>query len=177
MHFTTLLPLLTLLTPLLAAPTPSSTSLTKRHSADDATNVGLVKEWMTANLDPADPYVFYSDSSVGQGMARAFSEANEEEGYKWFYSIFSDDFKEEFGGADPSADTDIARACSQAMGEFATGEVRVFNHAGGKSIPSPGKHTRRCESMSSRTPIPRLDSGTCMDNHIHSTLLDPIPMS
>ena len=112
MHVTTLVPLLTVLTPLLAAPTPSSTSLTKRYSADDATDVGLVKEWMTANLDPGDPYVFYSDSSVGQSMARAFSEANEEEGYKWFYSIFGDDFTEEFGGADPSADTDIARACS-----------------------------------------------------------------
>lgn len=65
-------------------------------------------------------------------MARTFSEENEEDGYRFFYSIFDDEFTEAFGGTDPSADTDIARACSQAMGEFAQGEVRVFNHAGGE---------------------------------------------
>lgn len=40
-----------------------------------------------------------------------------------------------FGGADPSADTQIARACSTAaLAEFVTGEVRVFNDAGGKFL-------------------------------------------
>ncbi len=66
-------------------------------------------------------------------MARAFCEANEEEGYKWYYTIFSNDFSAAFGGANPD-DTDVARACSEAFGKFAQGETRVFNDAGGKLV-------------------------------------------
>lgn len=86
---------------------------------------------MTEEIDPEN-FVFYSDSTVGQPKAKAFCDANEEEGYKYFYYIFDDAFSQAFGGADPSADTEIAKACSQAMGEYAQGDTRVFNHAGGE---------------------------------------------
>lgn len=127
-----------------AAPSPTPTDdgpatpvlgldLMKRESADDATDPAKVLAWMYDNVDlEADRAVFYSGNTVGQPMAKAFCEENEEEGYKYFYSIFDQDFSDAFGGADPSADTEIARACSKALAEFVTGEVRVFNDAGGK---------------------------------------------
>ncbi len=66
-------------------------------------------------------------------MARAFCEANEEDGYKWYFTIFNNDFSEAFGGANPS-DTDVARPCSEAFAKFAQGENRVFNDAGVKLV-------------------------------------------
>lgn len=131
-----LLPYLSLLTPILAAPAPTATTnsgptLVKRYTADDATDPAKVKEWMNRNIDPIN-FVFYSDSSVGAPMAKAFCDANDEEGYKYFWYIFDDLFSQDFGGADPNADTEIAEACSQAMGEYAEGDTRVFNNAGGK---------------------------------------------
>lgn len=107
--------------------------LMKRDSADDATDPAKVLAWMYDNVDlEPDRAVFYSGNIVGQPMAKAFCDENEEDGYKYFYSIFDQDFSDAFGGADPSADTEIARACSKALAEFVTGEVRVFNDAGGK---------------------------------------------
>lgn len=129
-----------------AAPSPTPTDdgpatpvlgldLMKRNSADDATDPAKVLAWMHDNVDlEPDRAVFYSGNTVGQPMAKAFCDANEEDGYKYFYSIFDQDFSDAFGGADPSADTDIARACSEAMADFVTGEVRVFNDAGGKFL-------------------------------------------
>ena len=115
----------------------SGLDLMKRGSADDATDPVKVLAWMYDNVDlEPDRAVFYSGQNVGQPMARAFCEENEEDGYKYFYSIFDQDFSDAFGGADPSADTEIAIACSKAMAEFVTGEVRVFNDAGGKALPS-----------------------------------------
>ena len=111
--------------------------IAKRNSADDATDPAKVLAWMNDNIDlEADRAVFYSGQTVGQPMARAFCEENEEDGYKWFYTIFDQSFSDDFGGADPSADTDVARACSEAFAEFAQGETRVFNDAGGElSLP------------------------------------------
>lgn len=109
--------------------------LMKRNSADDATDPAKVLTWLNDNIDlEPDRAVFYSDKNVGQAMARTFCDENEEDGYKYFYSIFDQDFSDAFGGADPSADTEIAKACSKAFAEFATGEVRVFNDAGGKFL-------------------------------------------
>lgn len=111
----------------------SGLDLAKRESADDATDPAKVLAWMKKNVDlEADRAVFYSGQTVGQPMARAFCDTNEEDGYKWFYTIFDGDFSEAFGGADPSADADVAKACSQAFAQFATGETRVFNDVGGK---------------------------------------------
>ena len=134
-----LLPCLSLLTPIFAAPAPTATknsppTLAKRYNADDATDPAKIKEWMGENIDP-DNFVFYSDSSVGAPMAKAFCDANDEDGYKYFWYIFDDQFSQDFGGADPNADTEIAKACSQAMGEYAQGDTRVFNHAGGEYCP------------------------------------------
>ena len=135
MHFTrALLPIIgTLVSFVSAIPTPVSnghSALVKRYELEDATNVALIKEWLGENVDN-DNFVFYSGSTVGQPMAKAFCDENAEEGYKYFYYIFDDAFSLAFGGADPSAAPDIARACSQAMAEYAEGEVRVFNNAGG----------------------------------------------
>ncbi|CAF9925903.1 MAG: hypothetical protein HETSPECPRED_006202 [Heterodermia speciosa] len=132
-----LVPFLSLLTPIFAAPAPTATknspaTLVKRYSADDATDPAKVKEWMGENIDPEN-FVFYSDSSVGAPMAKAFCDANDEGGYKYFWYIFDDQFSQDFGGADPNADTEIAKSCSQAMGEYAKGDTRVFNHAGASS--------------------------------------------
>ncbi|KAL9630505.1 MAG: hypothetical protein Q9164_006378 [Protoblastenia rupestris] len=134
MHFTrALLPIIgTLISFVSAIPTPASnghSALVKRYELEDATNVALIKEWLGENVDN-DNFVFYSGSTVGQPMAKAFCDENSEDGYKYFYYIFDDAFSLAFGGADPSAATDIARACSQAMAEYAEGEVRVFNNAG-----------------------------------------------
>lgn len=103
----------------------------KRYNADDATDPAKIKEWMSEEIDPSN-FVFYSDNAVGAPQAKAFCDANEEEGYKYFWYIFDDAFSQAFGGADPNADTAIAKACSQAMGEYAEGETRVFNNAGGE---------------------------------------------
>lgn len=90
---------------------------------------------MYDNVDlEADRAVLYSGNTVGQPMAKAFCEQNEEDGYKYFYSIFDQDFSDAFGGADPSADTEIARASSKALAGFVTGEVRVYNDAGGRGL-------------------------------------------
>lgn len=129
-----LLPFLSLLTPILAAPTATTSSpptLVKRYNADDATDPAKIKEWMSEEIDPSN-FVFYSDNAVGAPQAKAFCDANEEEGYKYFWYIFDDAYSQAFGGADPNADTAIAKACSQAMGEYAEGETRVFNNAGGE---------------------------------------------
>lgn len=112
-----------------------SLSIAKRNSADDATDPAKVLAWMEDNVDLGDDRaVFYSGLLVGQPMARAFCEENEEDGYKWFYTIFDQDFSDEFGGANPG-DTEVAKACSEAFAEFAKGETRVFNDAGGE-LPS-----------------------------------------
>lgn len=114
----------------------SGLDVMKRGSADDATDPAKVLVWLVDNVDlEPDRAVFYSGQTVGQPMARAFCEENEEDGYKYFYTIFDQDFSDAFGGADPSADTEIAAACSKAMAEFVNGEVRVFNDAGGKFLP------------------------------------------
>lgn len=129
-----------------AAPSPTPTNdspatpalsldLMKRNSADDATDPAKVLAWMHDNVDlEPDRAVFYSGNTVGQPMAKAFCDENEEDGYKYFYSIFDQDFSDAFGGADPSADTEIAKACSKALAKFVSGEVRVFNDAGGKIL-------------------------------------------
>lgn len=108
----------------------------KRNSADDATDPAKVLAWMKDHVDlEPDRAVFYSGKDVGQPMAKTFCDENEEEGYKYFYTIFDRDFSDAFGGADPSADTEIAAACSKALAKFVTGEVRIFNAAGGKFLP------------------------------------------
>lgn len=135
-----------------AAPSPTPTDdgpatpvlrldLMKRNSADDATDPAKVLAWLHDNIDlEPDRAVFYSDKNVGQAMARTFCDQNEEDGYKYFYSIFDQDFSDAFGGADPSADTEIAKACSEAFADFATGEVRIFNDAGGKFLVHSAVH-------------------------------------
>ena len=79
--------------------------------------------------------MFWGGGSAGQKMALDFCEANEEDGYKYFYSIFSDDFKEAFGGLD-DIDYEVATACSQALADFAKGETRVFKDANSWSFQS-----------------------------------------
>lgn len=109
--------------------------LMKRNSADDATDPAKVLAWLKDNIDlEPDRAVFYSDKNIGQAMARHFCDQHEEDGYKYFYSIFDQNFSDAFGGADPSADIEIAKACSEAFAKFATGEVRIFNDAGGKFL-------------------------------------------
>ena len=72
------------------------------------------KQWMAEEIDP-EILIFYSDNRVGRPMAKAFCDANKEEGYKHFYYIFNDAFSRTFGGADSSAGTEIAKACNQAV--------------------------------------------------------------
>jgi hypothetical protein len=69
-------------------------------------------------------------------MVDAYIQANN--GYKWFYERYTQDFETEFGfeleevmdGYDPI----YARPMPQAMANFATGETRVFNHGAATAI-------------------------------------------
>ncbi|KAL9104903.1 MAG: hypothetical protein Q9163_000220 [Psora crenata] len=130
---TALLPLLTsLLTIANAAPTATTNppTIVKRWSADDATTPSNVVTWLGDNVDLDGNAVFYSGSNVGKQMAQKFCDENEEDGYKYFWYIFDQQFIDDFGGADPNQDTEVAKSCSIAMGQYATGETRVFNDAG-----------------------------------------------
>lgn len=60
-----------------------------------------------------------------QQMAKEHCDENKEEGYKCVYCICDSAFSHGFCGADPSSDTDIARACRHAKGEFVSGDTRV----------------------------------------------------
>ena len=115
-------------------PVPGTGAVKRDGNADDATDPTKVLTWLQANVDfETDRAVFYSGSTVGGLMAKAFCEANEDDGYKWYFTIFDNDFSAAFGGADPT-DTDVARACSEAFGKFAQEETRVSNDAGGNSF-------------------------------------------
>lgn len=107
----------------------------------DATNPAKILLWLIENVDlDSDKGVFYSGSTgadSGETMARNFCQENEEDGYKYFYDLFDADWQEAFGGAEPAETPAVAAACSEAMAEFVTGEVRVFNHQNGKSFRSP----------------------------------------
>ena len=106
MHFTrTLLPVIgTLVSFVSAIPTPTSDdhpTLVKRSELEDANDSAKIKEWKGKNVDN-DNFVFYSGSAVGQPMAKKFCDENEEDGYKYCYYIFDDQFSLDFGVADPS---------------------------------------------------------------------------
>ena len=134
MHFSYYMFLLALSIPSIIgapAPNPQPFKLVKRYDLDDATKPDKIKEWMNDNIDNTN-FVFYSGNEVGQPMAKAFCDENDEEGYKYFYYIFDEAFSQAFGGADPSSQTDIAKACSVAMADYAEGETRVFNDEGGE---------------------------------------------
>ena len=141
-----------------------TTRAPKTYNLGDASNVEKIKEWMKDNVDN-DKFVFYSDDKVGWPWAKAFVAANN--GYKHFgrpirpivhplnrpFPAFKcsltpsgllfdpkygSKFSSAFGNVDVNSNWDAALACSQAMAEFADGDVRVFNHKGGmfRAIPS-----------------------------------------
>lgn len=107
---------------------------TKDLTADDATDPVKVLAWIQENVDLEEgKAVFYSDKVVGRKMSDNFCAENEVDGYKNYWLVFNDEFSDAFGGANPE-DTEIARACSQAFAQFAQGQTRVFNDAGGKLL-------------------------------------------
>ena len=104
---------------------------TKDLTADDATDPVKVLSWIQENVDLEEgKAVFYSDASVGKLMSDNFCAENEVDDYKNYWLVFNKDFSDAFGGANPK-DEDIAKACSQAFAQFAQGQARVFNDAGG----------------------------------------------
>lgn len=131
-------------------------TIVKRWSANDATTPSNVVKWLGENIDLDNNAVFYSGVDTGKQMAQKFCDANSEEGYTYFWYIFDAAFIKDFGGADPNQDTDVAKSCSQAMGEYATGETRVFNDAGGKILPPT--HTKERQTLihplSQQSPTP-----------------------
>lgn len=119
-----------------AAPTATTNDAPSRvekrdHTANDATDVAKILEWMEGEFDGEDKFVFYSGSDTGRYMAQAFCDENEEEGFYYFWTIFDEAFTQEFGGARPADDVEVAKACSHAMAQFASGVTRVFNHKNG----------------------------------------------
>ena len=115
-----------------AVPAPVSHLLVKRYDKDDAKKSNKVKQWMGDQDISSKNYVFWAGSS-GKSWTSAFVEKNTE--YTYFPQIFDDEFSKAFGGADPDSDNAVAKACSKAMAEYASGDTRVFNNKNGTLSP------------------------------------------
>ena len=130
----TLLPLL--LSTTSAAPTlkESISTLARRERVpDDAADPDKVLDWLIndSEIDLEDKLVFYSGDE-GLRMTIAFTDHNEEEGYYYFATVFDAGFKKAFGGLG-ELDSDIVKACSEALGRAASGQTRVFRDVDGRS--------------------------------------------
>lgn len=98
---------------------------------DDATKWRQIVLWLKENGIQRENLVFYAGGTTGSDMAKAFIDApeNKAAGYTYFWDIFGDKFKADFGGVVP--DDAVNVACSIAYGYWARGTVRVFNAMNG----------------------------------------------
>ena len=111
--------------------------LSKRWTKEDAGHWEKVLQWMKDTKQPSSPLVFYS--GAGDKDAEKFIEANRNYGYFW--DLFTpEEFEKDFGidlDNMPQNEIDpIMKACSEAMGKYATGETRVFGDKDCKPLDS-----------------------------------------